>query len=292
VLCFQSDWCKREEPEINRQKWTTMKTNHVIKIIGVLSTVGLALGWSAGAVFAQQNMIVNGSFESGTPGYDHFPGWDQNGPADNNSDYGVAHSSVAPDVAEQGTNYAYFHGNPTDDSQDCLGQTVHLTVGAQYTISYYLGTDGSTLGSGCAMYVVIGTSFGIDYSQDVQLTDYEPNSPTALPYQKFTTTITATNASPILSFHGFDATSSILVDNVTMSLVVPPGPQLTVKAAPTNMLAFTWTAPTNGYRLQANGSLGTTNWTTLTNAPATIGSSNQIILAAPASNKFYRLTLP
>jgi hypothetical protein len=269
-----------------------MKKNNAIKIIGVLSTVGLALGLSAGAVFAQQNMIVNGSFESGTPGYDHFPGWDQNGPADNNSDYGVATSSVSPDVAEQGTNYAYFHGNPTDGSQDCLGQTVHLTVGSQYTISYYLGTDGSTLGSGCAMYVVIGTTFGIDYSQDVQQTDYEPNSSNALPYQKFTVTITATNTSPILSFHGFNAMSSILLDNVSMTLVVPPGPQLNVKAAPTNTLLFTWTAPTNGYRLQANASLSTTNWTTLTNAPVTVGSSNQIILAVPASNVFYRLTLP
>jgi hypothetical protein len=269
-----------------------MKTNNTIKIIAMLSTVGLVLGLSAGAVFAQQNLLVNGSFESGTPGYDHFPGWDQNGPADNNSDYGVAAASVSPDVAEQGTNYAYFHGNPTDGSQDCLGQTLNLTVGAQYTISYYLGTDGSTLGSGCAMYVVIGKSFGIDYSQDMQLTDYEPNSSNALPYQKFTTTITATNTDPILSFHGFSADSAILLDNVTMTLVVPSPPQLSVKPAPTNTLVFTWTAPTNGYRLQANGSLSTTNWTTLTNAPATAGSSNQIVLPVPASNVFYRLMLP
>jgi hypothetical protein len=269
-----------------------MKKNNTIKIIGVLSSIGLALGLSAGAVFAQQNMIVNGSFESGAPGYENFPGWNEIGAADNNSDYGVATSSVSPDVAEQGTNYAYFHGNPTDDSQDCLGQSVNLTVGAQYTISYYLATDGTTLGSGCAMYVVIGTSFGIDYSQDLQLTDYEPNSSSPLPYQKFTSTITATNSSEILSFHGFDADSAILVDNVSMTLVVPPGPQLSVKPTPTNTLVFTWISPTNGYRLQAIASLSTTNWTMLTNAPVTIGSSNQIILAAPASNQFYRLTLP
>jgi hypothetical protein len=269
-----------------------MTKNKTIKIIAMLSSVGLALGWSTGAVFAQQNLINNGSFESGAPGYKNFPEWDAIGPADNNSDYGVATASVSPDVAEQGTNYAYFHGDPTDDSQDCLGQTVNLTVGAQYTISYYLGTDGTTLGSGAEMYVVIGTSFGIDYSQDVQLTDYEPNSSNALPYQKFTSIITATNANPILSFHGFDATSAILLDNVSMTLVVPSPPQLNVKAAPTNMLAFTWTSPTNGYRLQANASPGTTNWTTLTNAPVTVGSSNQIVLPAPGSNLFYRLTLP
>jgi hypothetical protein len=268
-----------------------MKTNNTIKIIAVLSTVGLVLGWSGGAVFAQQNMIVNGSFESPGGGVTTFPGWFI-GPADNNSDYGVATSSVSPDVAEQGTNYAYFHGHPTDSSQDCLGQTVNLTVGAQYTVSCYMGTDGTTLGSGAAMWVAIGSSFGLDYSHDVLLTTYYPNSSNALPYQKFTATFTATNSSEILAFHGISADSAILVDNVSMSLVVPSPPQLSVKLAPTNMLAFAWNSPTNGYRLQANGSLSTTNWTTLTNAPVTVGSSNQIVLPAPTSNLYYRLTLP
>ncbi len=263
-----------------------MKKNIAIKMI---STAGLALGFSAGSVFAQPNLIVNGSFETGGAGIEHFPGWDAIGPANNNSDYGVAQSSVSPDVAEQGNFFAYFHGHPTDSSQDCLGQTVHLTVGAQYTISYYLATDGTTLGSGAAMYVVIGTSFGIDYSQDLLLTDYEPNSSKALPYQKFTNTITATHSSEILSFHGFDATSAILVDNVSMTLVPP---QLSLKLAPTNMLSLTWAAPTNGYRLQANASLTRTNWVTLTNTPVTVGSSNQVFLPEPARDMFYRLTLP
>jgi hypothetical protein len=268
-----------------------MKKNNTLKIIAALSIAGLALGWSAGAVFAQQNMIVNGSFETGPPGVETFPGWFL-GPAGNNSDYGVAQSSVSPDVAEQGTNYAYFHGNPTDGSQDCLGQTVSLTIGAQYTVSCYMGTDGTTLGSGAAMWVAIGSSFGLDYSHDVLLTAYYPNSSNALPYQKFTATFTATNSSEILAFHGISADSAILVDNVSMTLVVPSPPQLSLKLAPTNTLLFTWTAPTNGYHLQANGSLSTTNWTTLTNAPVTVGSSNQIVMPAPASNLFYRLTLP
>ena len=263
-----------------------MKQNFSIKMI---STAGLALGLSAGGVFAQQNLIVNGSFESGGAGVTHFPSWDQIGPADNNSDYGVAQSSVDPDVAQDGNFYAYFHGNPTDSSQDCLGQTVNLTVGAQYTISYYLATDGTTLGSGAAMYVLIGTTFPYDLVHDVLLTSYLPNSSNAIPYQKFTTTITATNSSEILSFHGFDATSAILLDNVSMTLAAP---QLNLSLSPSNTLVFTWTSPTAGYHLQVNGSPGTTNWVTLTNEPVTAGSSNQIVLPAPASNVFYRLTLP
>jgi hypothetical protein len=268
------------------------KGNGTIKMNPLIPTVGLVVGLSAGAVFAQQNLIVNGGFESDGAGVEHFPGWDLIGPADNNSDYGVAQSSVSPDLAEQGNFYAYFHGDPTDSSQDCLGQTVNLTVGAQYTITYYLATDGTTLGSGAAMYVVIGTSFGIDYSQDLPLTSYLPNSSTALPYQKFTSTITATNATEILSFHGFDATSSILLDNVSLTPAVPPAPQLNLKLSPTNSLVFIWTSPTNGYLLQTNSSVGTTNWVTLTNAPVTVGSGNQIVVPAPVGNMFYRLTRP
>lgn len=254
----------------------------------VISTSALLFCLSAGAVFSQTNLIVNGSFETGGAGVENFPGWDAIGPADNNSDYGVAQASASPDVAEQGGFYAYFHGHPTDGSQDCLGQTLKLTVGAQYTISYYLATDGTTLGSGAVMWVDLGTSFGIDYSKDVQLTAYWPDSSNALPYQKFTTTITATNASEILSFHGVDATSAILLDNVSVTLT----PQLNFNVSSANQLVFTWTSPTNGFLLQSNALLRTANWVTLTNKPVTVGSSNRIVLPVPASDVFYRLTLP
>jgi len=257
-----------------------------------MMTAGLMLGLSTGKAFAQTNLIVNGSFETGGAGVRNFPGWPLVGPASNNSDYGVAQSSVAPDVAEQGNFYAYFHGHPTDTSQDCLGQYVNLTVGAQYTITYYLATDGTTLGSNAAMWVVIGSSYGIDYSQDTLLTAYYPDSTNALPYQKFTTIFTATNSNPILSFHGVDGSSSILLDNVSVTPAPPPAPQLNLSVLPTSQLVFTWTSSTNGFLLQTNASLLTTNWVTLTNQPMTVGSNNQIVLPAPASNLFYRLTLP
>ena len=270
-----------------------MKNCSAAKRNAVMATVGLVFVLAAGASFARQNLILNESFESGAQAsMQGLPGWDWVGPADNNSDFGVAQSSVSPEVAEEGNFYAFFHGHPTDSSQDCLGQTVNLTVGAQYTISFYLATDGTTRGSGAAMYVVIGSTFYIDYSQDELLTSFLPDSSNAIPYQKFSTNITATTPSEILSFHGFDATSSILLDNVSMTLAVPPAPQLNLTVSPTNTLVFTWTSPTNGYLLQANASLLTGNWLTFTNAPLTVGSSNQIVLPEPASNLFYRLTLP
>jgi len=91
----------------------------------MISTGGLALGFSAGVAFAQPNLIVNGSFESGGPGVEHFPGWDAIGPADNNSDYGRRAIKRRSRCGGTGEFFAYFHGHPTDSSQDCLGQTVH-----------------------------------------------------------------------------------------------------------------------------------------------------------------------
>ena len=73
-----------------------MKNNHFHKFSTLLSTGALALGWSAGVAFAQTNLIVNGSFESGGAGVQHFSNWDLVGPADNFSSYGVALTGASP----------------------------------------------------------------------------------------------------------------------------------------------------------------------------------------------------
>jgi hypothetical protein len=272
-----------------------MKNNIASKSIALISTAALLLGLSAGAAFAQQNLLANASFEAGVHNITatgNLPGWGWVGPASDNSDYGVAQSSTPPNVAEQGDFYAYFHGHPTDGSQDCLGQSVALTPGSNYTFTCYLGTDGTTLGSGALMYILIGTSFGIDYSQDTLLVSFLPNSSNAIPYQKFTTNFTATTTSEILACHGVDGASSILMDNASIVLAVPTTPPLSLGLSPSNTLVFTWAGTTNGVQLQANASLDTTNWVTLTNTPETVGSNLQIVLPAPASNQFYRLMVP
>ncbi|HWX18396.1 MAG TPA: hypothetical protein VN578_00690 [Candidatus Binatia bacterium] len=266
-----------------------------IGIAAATCAIGAALALSAATARAQTNLVVNGSFEAGPAGQGKFTGWGWLGPSDNFSDYGVIQSTASPDVAEQGNYYAYFRGHPTDNSQDCLGTTVSLKPGALYNIGYYLGTDGSTLGTGAAMWVVIGTSFGIDLSQDIMLTAYFPNSSNALPYQEFSTNYVATTASPILSFHGINATNglaatnAILLDSVWVTLIYPP---LNLSLSPSNQLVFTWPYTNSPYRLQANASLTTTNWITLTNVPANAGTNNRIVLPVAAGRQFYRLTLP
>ena len=272
-----------------------MKHNIVGCTGAAISTLVLALALSACTLCAQTNLVANGSFEAGPAGEGQFTGWGWLGPADNNSNYGVAQSTTSPHVAEQGSYYAYFRGHPTDNSQDCLGTTVNLHVGALYDISYYLGTDGSTLSNGAAMWVVIGSSFGIDLAQDAMLTAFFPNSSNAIPYQKFSTLYLATNASPILSFHGINATNgisatnAILLDNVSMMLTYPP---LSLSLSGPNSVVFTWPFRNSPYRLQAAASLTNTPWVTLTNVPVNVGTNNQLVLPVSANVQFFRLTLP
>jgi hypothetical protein len=257
--------------------------------------VALVLGLSVGTVRAQTNLVANGSFEAGPAGEGQFTDWGLVGPASNNSKYGVAQSTTAPDVAEQGSYYAYFRGHPTDSSQDCLGTTLSLKVGGLYEISYYLGTDGPTVNTGAAMWVVIGSSFGIDLTQDVMLTAFLPNSANALTYQKFRTVYHATNASPILSVHGISATnglnaaSGILLDNVSVVLTYPP---LKLGLSPPGSLVFSWPFTNSPYRLQSSSSLSSSSWVTLTNAPVNAGTNNQIVLPLSTNAQFFRLTMP
>ncbi len=272
-----------------------MKQDLAISIRAPISSIALGLCLAAGTLRAQSNLVVNGSFETGPLGKGQFAAWNWLGPAGNHSNYGVTNFSGGPDVAEQGTNYAYFRGDPTDGSQDCLGTSFSLKRGALYNISYYLGTDGSTLGSAAAMWVVIGPSFGIDASQDIMLTAFFPNSATALPYQQFNTIYLATNTSPILSFHGVNgtnglgATEAILLDNVSVVLTYPP---LNLSFSPPDSLVFTWPFTNSPYRLQSSASLASGAWTTLTNVPLNVATNSQIILPASADQQFFRLTLP
>ena len=272
----------------------TMKQNLTISTRATLSAIALAACFSAVTLRAQSNLVANGSFEAGPLGQEQFTDWGWLGPASGNSNYGVTNSSSPPDVAEQGTNYAYFRGHPTDNSQDCLGTSFNLKLGALYNISYYLGTDGA-IGNGAAMWVVIGPSFGIDLNQDIMLTAFLPNSASAMPYQQFSTIYLATNASPILSFHGINATngigatSAILLDNVSVVLAYP---QLSLNFSPPGSLVFTWPFTNSPYRLQSAASLTSGSWTTLTNLPANVGANSQIILPMSANMQFFRLTLP
>ena len=50
-----------------------------------------------------------------------------------------------------------------------------------------------------------------------------------------------------------------------------------------------WPFPSTGFALEQNPTLGTTNWTSVTNSVLNDGSFNRVIVPANTGNKFYRL---
>src|SRR5580692_4493534 len=274
---------------MNKQVRSPMKNYSILYQVPTLTTLGAAVSLfllTAMPAQAQTNLVADGSFESTPIGQNQFTSaWPLVAGADNNSDYGVATATGGYELAEQGTNFAYFRGHPTDNSQDCLGIYVNLTVGALYRISYWEGTDGP-LTNGAAMWAQIGASYGLS-SSDVPLPPFFPHSLAALPYQQFSTNWLANSANSILSFHGVNATNglavtnSILLDNVSMVLAYPP---LKPAYSKPSSLVFTWPFTNSPYRLQSRTSLISNTWTTLTNVPANVGSNNQITLTISTNN--------
>lgn len=188
----------------------------------VIPAAFLAAVAQSGAARAQGSLgFTNGSFELGVSGpvspFTSSTGWNTwLGPASSGSDYGVAMSSTPSKVAEDGNFYAFFHAN--QNITDCIGQQLNTVVGQQYNVSFWWGTDGPTNAQSTELQVSWGPDFGVS-SNDAVVIPYQGTSATALPYQHSTVSFTAVTDHDILAFHGFDATSDILLDNVTVTPV-------------------------------------------------------------------------
>ena len=77
-----------------------------------------------------------------------------------------------------------------------------------------------------------------------------------------------------------------------LAVVQTPGtPTLSIQAT-NHTLVLPWPAPATGYVLQENPSLTTTNWTTVSNAPAVVVGELRVTLPSPLGNRFYRLSKP
>jgi hypothetical protein len=72
----------------------------------------------------------------------------------------------------------------------------------------------------------------------------------------------------------------------------PGSPLLRVLFTSTNTVIVAWPAPSTGFSLQQNSDLKTTVWSAVTNTVNVVGSENQVIVAPPVGNWFYRLKNP
>ena len=80
---------------------------------------------------------------------------------------------------------------------------------------------------------------------------------------------------------------------VTSTNAAASGPKLSIRLTGTNHILLAW--PTNTaltYSIAQISSLGGTNWTTLSNQPTVVGSSNQLVLVLSNLQSFFRLTSP
>ena len=79
---------------------------------------------------------------------------------------------------------------------------------------------------------------------------------------------------------------------IIAAVQTPGAPLLRIVRTATNTVVVAWPSPSTGFSLQRNAVVGTTNWLGVTNAVSVVGSENQIIVAPPAGNQFYRLFRP
>jgi hypothetical protein len=86
------------------------------------------------------------------------------------------------------------------------------------------------------------------------------------------------------------ALGTVGMDKLTHTALVTIPPWLQISGAGTNVLISWPTLATNNFELEAAGQLlpGAV-WSVITNAPATVGSTNVLTLPATASSQFFRL---
>jgi hypothetical protein len=79
---------------------------------------------------------------------------------------------------------------------------------------------------------------------------------------------------------------------IIAAVQIPGGPVLRVVLTGTNTVVVAWPNPSTGFALQENGAVGAPGWSAVTNPISVVGSENQVIIAPPAANRFYRLNHP
>ncbi len=100
--------------------------------------------------------------------------------------------------------------------------------------------------------------------------------PAAAPFPEIKVTISTTNNFCFAAAFKLDAS---------------PAPDLRPRLdlAGSNKVLLSWPVSSAPVVLEQSSDLTATNWTTVTNAPTVIGQENQVMLARPPGNRFYRL---
>jgi len=186
----------------------------------------------------QASALLNGSFESQTvpasPGYTvlavgalvGLDNWSIVGPGSGN--VAVISGTFAPAgyalAAEDANQWVDLTGSTSFVAQG-VEQTVATTIGTQYTLSFWVGNVSDAahgLGTTSTVDVLLG---GIGGSSLGAFTNSNA-TPSAMNWQQFTTTFTATGSSTTLDFLNGDGIGDDLngLDNVVLTATGTPEP--------------------------------------------------------------------
>ena len=135
-------------------------------------------------------------------------------------------------------------------------------------------------------FLIPAISFGQQYAIDWFTIDGGGGTSTGGVYQ-VSGSIGQPDAGPTMSGGNYS------VDGGFWSLIAavqtPGAPLLTVTLTATNTAIVSWPFPSTGFALEQNPTLGTTNWTSVTDAVFNDTSSKWVVVPAYTGNKFYRL---
>jgi hypothetical protein len=177
------------------------------------------------------NLILNGSYEGTTyqktfSGYtDTLPTSWTNSPPTSLSNLDVFANGSGPGVAESGTHYIAFQSTESNGTQDCLNQIISTTPGQKYTISFWVGMTASA-GSQFGMTLEWDSGGANDTTLGAGTFFYHPTNSPAEAYTLFSYTETASSDFTSVYFHGADATGAVLLDNVSITSVAVPEPNV------------------------------------------------------------------
>ena len=178
-----------------------------MKSLFIASALALA---AAGSAQAATNLVINGSFESGTGGLGSFSGWQtQFGDAATFVD-SSGQTGNQPGQASSGLWSAYF-GSTAASGGATISQSLTTAPGQSYVLTFDLANDNAGQPAANAFVARIDGQTLFSFSQ--------------LPRQNYiheTATFTAAGSSSLLSFFGSNDNGYLQLDNVAVTAVPEP----------------------------------------------------------------------
>jgi hypothetical protein len=179
-------------------------------------------------------------------------------------------------------NYAYVA-----DKGEGL-QIFDISNPAAASIVGHINNGGTTNGTIAAAHVIVRGNYAYLANNTDGMRIYDVSNP-ANPVNVGLATNVFGAYSKHIAISGSYAFVANSFDGVRIDFLgIPASPSLRI-ARTSNSITLSWPAPTAAFEVEESSDFNLSNWVTLTNVPAVVGSRNQISVPATTGNRFYRL---